>query len=195
MAEKKMPAAEAAEVGADNERISYEAAFHVLPTVAEGEVSSVFEDLKAHITKAGGELFDEEAPQRIDLAYDIEQHVEGKNRRFHSAYFGWVRFRIEGGKLPGLTEEIEGMPEVLRTLVLKLTKLEEANPFRYHEAVREEKKVRVVEDKEILTEAATEDTSIKVSEEALDESLDRITEDTDVAEAKEEAKADTEEAK
>jgi ribosomal protein S6 len=185
MAEIKMPAAEAAVADAE-EQNSYELAFHVLPTVAEGEVASVFDNLKAHITKAGAELKDEEAPERIDLAYDIEKHAEGKNRRFHSAYFGWVRFNLEGGKLPHLMEEVESMPELLRTLVIKLTREEETNPFRYHEAMKErEKKVRIVEDKEVLTEASSEDTSVKVSEEALDESLDRITDDTDVEEKKE----------
>ena len=190
MAEKIMPAAEAVEVSADEVR-SYELAFHILPTVAEGEVSGVFESLKAHITKAGGELTGEEAPERMDLAYDIEQHVEGKNRRFHSAYFGWVRFTLEGSKLAHLTEEVDGMPELLRTLMLKLTREEEAHPFQYHEAQKNvEKKVRVVEDKEILTPATTEDTSVKVSEQALDESLDRIKEDEDVEEKKEEVKED-----
>lgn len=196
MAEKIMPAAEAAVDVADlsasdiaqaDDRNSYELAFHVLPTVAEGEVAGVFENLKAHITKVGGEFFDEEAPERIDLAYDIEQHVEGKNRRFHSAYFGWARFTLESEKLPHLMEEVDGMPEILRTLMLRLTKLEEAHPFRYHEAHKDdEKKVRTVEEKEILTEASNEDKTVAVSDKALDESLDRIAEDTDVADEKKE---------
>jgi ribosomal protein S6 len=56
-----MPAAEA-NVELLNEQNSYELAFHVLPTVAEGEVPSVFESIKSLITKDGGEIFDEEAP-------------------------------------------------------------------------------------------------------------------------------------
>lgn len=187
MAENTMPAAEAVEATAD-EQSSYELAFHVLPTVAEGEVSGVFDNLKAHITKAGGVFFDEEAPERVDLAYDIEKQGEGKNRRFHSAYFGWVRFTLDAGKLPHLMEEVEAMPELLRTLVLRLTKVEEAHPFRYHEAQKESnKKVHTVEEKEVLTEASSEDTSVKVSDEALDESLDRIADDADVADKKEAA--------
>ena len=189
MAETKMPAAEAvAALAHDDERVSYELAFHVLPTVAEGEVSGAFESLKAHITKSGGEFFDEEAPQRIDLAYDIEKPIDGKNRRFHSAYFGWVRFRLEGGKLPHLVEEIDLMQELLRTLVIKLTKVEEAHPFRYHEVIREkDKKVRTVEDKEVLVEAVVEEATAEVSEKAHNETIAPGVEGTDAAEVKGEA--------
>ena len=142
MAEKNMPAAEAAQYA--DEFNSYEFAFHVLPTVAEGEVAGVFESLKGLITDAGATIFDEEAPEHLDLAYDIEKDIEGTYRRFHSAYFGWIRFRAEGALLESLTEEIDGRPEILRHLILKLSKVEEANPFRYHEAQKENKK-KVVE--------------------------------------------------
>jgi ribosomal protein S6 len=58
MSESQMPAAEAN---------SYELAFHVLPTVAEGEVAGVYTHLKTLIADAGGTITTEEAPERIDL--------------------------------------------------------------------------------------------------------------------------------
>ena len=67
MSETIMPAAEATSTS-EVEFTSYEFAFHVLPTVAEGEVPGVVDSLKALITKAGGEIFDEEEAQRFDLA-------------------------------------------------------------------------------------------------------------------------------
>jgi ribosomal protein S6 len=129
MSETKMPAAEV------NELMSYEFAFHVLPTVAEGEVARVFDDIKAHITKNGGELFDEEAPERFDLAYDVEKYLEGRNRKFSSAYFGWVRFKAEPANVDAIMEEIKAIKELLRHLLIKLTRIEEANPFRFHESI------------------------------------------------------------
>ncbi|NIQ05862.1 MAG: 30S ribosomal protein S6, partial [Candidatus Korarchaeota archaeon] len=60
---------------------SYELAFHVLPTVAEGEVPTVFATIKDHITNNGGAIFDEEAPERFDLAYEIVKYLEGRNRK------------------------------------------------------------------------------------------------------------------
>ena len=148
MSETQMPAAEAA-LENGHEVHAYEFAFHVLPTVAEGEVPGVFESLKAHITKAGGEIFDTEEPQRFDLAYEIVKYLEGKNRKFTSAYFGWVRFRLEAGALTALTEELEGEKSLLRYLLIKLTKVEEAQAFRFHEAIAD-RKVTTISDEEVV---------------------------------------------
>lgn len=178
MSETTMPAAEAAD------RNSYELAFHVLPTVAEGEVSGVFDAVKALITTNGGELFDEEAPERFDLAYEIVKHIEGKNRKFTSAYFGWARFNSEAEALAAITEEMDSNVNILRHLLIKLTKVEEANPFRFHEALAAEKKVTTVEESTVVpdvttVEKAKEDSEAEseevaeVDEKEIDEALEK----------------------
>ncbi len=176
MSEEKMPATEAN--GALDERNSYEFAFHVLPTVAEGEVASAFETIKAHIAKKG-EIIGEEAPERIDLVYPIVKSMEGKNRKFTSAYFGWVRFKLEGEKITDLAEELSGTGALLRHLLIKLTALEESHPFRFHENRKSVKMVPVVnEEVGTIEEPHTEiEENVEVSEEALDESLEKITSD------------------
>ena len=126
MSETNMPAAEVN---------SYELAFHVLPTVAEGEVTTVFDKLKAAITKHGGTVTIEEAPARFELAYEIVKHLEGRNRKFTSAYFGWVRFTAEPAAIEEIMEEVDGTKELLRHMLTKLTKVEEENPFYFHEAL------------------------------------------------------------
>jgi ribosomal protein S6 len=164
MSETIMPAAEAASTS-EVELTSYEFAFHVLPTVAEGEVPSVVDSLKAHITKAGGQIFDEEVAQRFDLAYEISKYLEGKNRWFSSAYFGWVRFRLPASALTELTETLEGQKEILRYLLVKLTKVEEQNPFRFHESIAD-RKVRTITDEDIVEEVI-EDTEVVVADETV----------------------------
>jgi ribosomal protein S6 len=157
MSEEKMPAVEAV-VTNEKEFVAYEFAFHILPTIAEGEVPSVVEILKQHITQAGGEIFDEEVAQRFDLSYDIVKYLEGKHRKFSSAYFGWVRFKLGGAGITALTEHLDDSKEVLRYLLVKLTKVEEAHPFRFHESIVD-RKVRVISDEEmaeIEAEAAAE---------------------------------------
>lgn len=133
MTDTIMPAAEVTKVASD-EKKSYEFAFHILPTVAEGEVAHVFEEIKAHIAKEGV-IFDEEMPERIDLVYPIVKSLEGKNRKFTSAYFGWIRFTLEGEgeKINLLVEELTHISSILRHLTIKLTALEEAHPYRFHE--------------------------------------------------------------
>jgi ribosomal protein S6 len=152
-----MPAAEA-NVELLNEQNSYELAFHVLPTVAEGEVPSVFESIKSLITKDGGEIFDEEAPERFELAYEIVKHLEGKNRKFTSAYFGWIRFKANSETVEPLLEEVAGRGDILRHILIKLTKVEEENPFRFHPALESFKKVvTTIDEAELVeTEAVAE---------------------------------------
>jgi len=129
-----MPAAEA--MAADERDVlSYELAFHVLPTVAEGEVTTIFDSIKALITNAGGELIGEEAPARFELAYEIVKYLEGRNRKFSSAYFGWVRFKLDPSQVDEIAQEVEAMKEILRSMVIRLTKIEEENPFEFHPSV------------------------------------------------------------
>jgi len=151
-----MPAADAAQ---------YELAFHVLPTVAEGEVADVFTSLKTAIEKAGGTITLEEAPARFELAYEIIKLLEGRNRKFTSAYFGWVRFTLEPAQLEELTEEVEGTPQLLRHLVIRLTKAEEANPFMFHEAL-DTPEVEAEDTDEEATDEDKEETEDKDEKEA-----------------------------
>ena len=144
-----MPAAEAC---------SYELAFHVLPTVAEGEVAEVFQNLKDIITKKGGEITTEEAPARFDLAYEIIKYLEGRNRKFTSAYFGWVRFNVEPAAIEKINHDVEGVKELLRHMLIKLTKVEEENPFMFHEALEELKVKTVNVDDEVVDTSETDET-------------------------------------
>ena len=164
MSETTMPAAEAEVVASsESEQNSYEIAFHILPTVAEGEVQGVFESIKALITKDQGVIFDEEAPLRFELAYEIVKKHEDKNRKYASAYFGWIRFKTEATAIAVLLEEMDTKPEILRYMTIKLSKTEEENPFRFHEAIESFKMVTtideadVVEEEVVIDEVATDD--------------------------------------
>jgi ribosomal protein S6 len=134
MSETNMPAAEA--IGGDEQTlVAYELAFHVLPTVAEGEVPTVVSTIIEKIVALGGVMGPVEAPERIELAYDIEYYLEGRHRRFSSAYFGWVRFELAPAALAELSESLATTKELLRHLVVKLSKAEAAHPFYYHAAL------------------------------------------------------------
>lgn len=159
-----MPAAEAVG-GEERELQAYELAFHVLPTVAEGEVAAVFDRIKAEISKLGGTITSEEAPARFDLAYEIAQFLEGRNRKFSSAYFGWVRFTLEADKIGQVTEMVEGTKELLRHLLIRLTKIEEENPFYFHPSIAS----RVVETIEVEAVEPVEEVE---TEESAEESTE-----------------------
>jgi ribosomal protein S6 len=175
MAETTMPATEANGAYTD-EVSSYEFAFHILPTVAEGEVPETLSQIKAHFTNQGAEIFDEEAPERIDLVYPVVKHLEAKNRKFTSSYFGWIRFRLAGEKIEALQEELRGEGNILRFMIIKLTKIDEAHPFKFHEHRKSIKMVEVVGDEAAPVKELTEtEENLPVVEEALNESLEKIT--------------------
>jgi ribosomal protein S6 len=167
MSETTMPAAEATTTAFD-ERTSYELAFHVLPTVAEGEVARVFEEIKAHISQTGAEITSSETPERFELAYEIVKSIEGRHRKFKSAYFGWVRFKVMSDQVEHLTEAIEGRSDILRHLLIKLTKTEEAMPFFFHPALDTNKSVHIdIEEALADAEEVTEEVD-GVEEESVD---------------------------
>lgn len=170
MSETTMPAAEAETVGTFNDELNaYELAFHILPTVAEGEVPAVFDAIKAAITENNGEIFDFEEAQRIDLAYEVVLHLEGKNRKFTSAYFGWIRFRSASEAVEKIIAEVDHNASVLRHLLIKLTKNEEQKPFRYHEAIKDQKMVTTVEDSEVIPDFTTIQSDDVVEAEVVEE--------------------------
>ena len=170
-----MPAAEAAD------RNSYELAFHILPTVAEGEVSGEFDSIKSLITTNGGELGDEEAPDRFELAYEVIKHIDTKNRKFSSAYFGWVRFTSEATAIEMINEAMGENPNILRHIVLKLTKVEEAEPFAFHEAL-EDQKVVTVDAEAPKVEEKKEEVAEEKKEEVKEEATEAVEEKTEEAE-------------
>ena len=181
-----MPVTEAESLAlGEEERQSYELAFHILPTVAEEEVPAVFEALKAALKKDGTELFDEEAPERFMLAYEVVRHLEGKNRKFQSAYFGWVRFRAMGEAVAKISHEMEINTNILRHLLIKLTRAEEKNPFRFHENIKDQKMVTTVEDSKVVpdfTSVSEEEGAAKVAEggEVDEAALEKALEDKEV---------------
>lgn len=177
-----MPAVEAEGVEMDEQEVqSYELAFHVLPTIAEGEVEGIVSSVKDLITKNGGEIFDEESPERFELAYEVERHLEGKNRKFGSAYFGWLRFKTTSEQAVAINEEVNRNTSILRHILIKLTKVEEENPFRFHDAIRDQKQVTTVEESEVIPDFSndsdddssdSDEEGGEVDQKALDKALD-----------------------
>ncbi|MFM2424247.1 MAG: hypothetical protein RLZZ70_638 [Candidatus Parcubacteria bacterium] len=153
MSDVTMPTTEAI-VTNEQEFVAYELAYHVLPTVAEGEVAGVTAALTALITQAGGTITGQEAAERFELAYEISKYLEGKYRRFSSAYFGWIRFTLPAAALPAVTLEVELHKLILRSMVIRLTKAEEQHSFNFHEALVDTKFRAVEVDEEIVEDEA-----------------------------------------
>lgn len=177
MTDTNMPVTEAVVASDVREPLTYELAYHVLPTVAEGEVVTVSDTVKQYITSHGGAISDEEAAQRFELAYEIEKYLDGKYRRFNSAYFGWIRFTCDPAHVAAMSADIDDNKHLLRHLLIKLTKVEEANPFRFHEAIKDTKVMTINLDAETEVEDV-------VDEEVVDEIIATTTIDDVATEVK-----------
>lgn len=168
MSETKMSTTDAAveRTAHDDERVHYELAFHILPTVVEGEVAPIVAALREAIMEVGGEVVLEEHPQRFDLAYEIMKYVEGKYRRFHSAYFGWIRFDASADAIASITEAVDEHPSILRHLLIRLTHSEAESPFYFHEALNENSKVNTVDEEATAPDVLNEEGGEEVVDDA-----------------------------
>ncbi len=167
MTEETMPATEA--MGTESgERDQYECAFHLLPTVADGEVKGVTDAIKDLFIQAGGTQIDEEMPQRCTLAYEITKTKEGHSQHFNSSWFGWIRFSISRDQLAHINTELGHRHDILRYLLIRLTKEESSHPQRFFEKKAEPATV-------VLSESDADTVVADVSDEDLNKSIEVIT--------------------
>lgn len=166
MVEEIMPAVE---VHTDDalERDQYECAFHILPTIADGEVARVVEAFKKIVVDHGGDVFEAEDPQRFTLAYEIRRSIEGRSQRFTTSWFGWIRFNLSPAELEKVETEWSHRTDMIRHLTTRLTKEELLNPQRVFE--------KKIEPATVLEGATDSETPSEVSEEDLSKSLEEIT--------------------
>ena len=97
----------------------YELGYLILPSIAEGELSSVVDQLKAIVAKAGGKEIEGEAPFKYDLAYTMTKTVGSTRYVVSDAYLGWMKFELEPEAVELVKGSAEKMGEILRFLLVK----------------------------------------------------------------------------
>lgn len=97
----------------------YELGYHILPTLSEDEVAKVVTALKGELSKIGAEIIAEAHPALMTLAYELGKDIENKNRKFGTAYFGWVKFEVETAQIEAFKELVDKNLNVLRFIIVK----------------------------------------------------------------------------
>ncbi len=147
----------------DNVRI-YELGYHIVPTVGEESLGVEVGKLQSLITENGGNIISEEFPQMRNLAYEMSKVSENKYTNFNKAYFGWIKFEIDGSLVSSISEKVTANQNVLRFIIVK--------------TVRENTiyTPKVLTKKETKPEAATEEGEMveKASAEEIDKSIDDL---------------------
>lgn len=161
-------AASSSQANNSDSRPVYEAGFHVVPTVEEGNVGGVLELIRAELQKGGAEIIAEQFPQKITLAYTIERAVAGKREKYNSAYFGSIKFATEREHIPALEKLLRTTPVILRHLLVETVREEAAAPRRAVFASNR------LEGETIKKPTSTPETPKEVSEEELQKSIDAL---------------------
>jgi ribosomal protein S6 len=101
------------------ERLSvYEIGYLFATSIPEEKVPGETDTLKKIITDAGATIIADEAPSLMPLAYEMRKKtVSGAYNTYDSAYFGWVKFELDSGKVEAVKEKLELMPVMLRMLL------------------------------------------------------------------------------
>ncbi len=175
MSDNTMPVTEANSELETDEVLSYELAYHVLPTVTEGEAVRLSGEVIAELEALGATVLASEKPERVDLAYEITRHLEGKNRHFKSAYFGWVRFSVSPDSIESFINEFNERTDIMRHLLIRLTHTELNAPFYFHQERREKKRI----------------INIDAQDEQFDDSEEVVSSDTDIDSDQEQKPVDT----
>lgn len=97
----------------------YEVGYLLAPSVNEGDLTNERDALVALITKFKGIVISEEQPQLIDLAYDMTQMINNKKHTYSQAYFGWIKFDVTPDLIEALTEEVEAIQSLVRSIMIK----------------------------------------------------------------------------
>lgn len=107
-------------VNKKNEKI-YEVGLHIIPTIEDDKVSTVFEDLKNSVVE-NAEVLSAEDPERRDLAYTIRHAVrrsDGSYERYDASYFGSIKFRASQEGVQKVRQSFQGNEQVLRFVILE----------------------------------------------------------------------------
>lgn len=97
----------------------YELGIHLLPTLSEADVAIEFSKIKSQIEKAQGEFISESAPRLFTLAYEIPKTIKAQKKWYETAYFGWVKFRLDASALASVEKYVKELDSTLRYIFVK----------------------------------------------------------------------------
>jgi ribosomal protein S6 len=105
-----------------NSKKLYELGYLLVPTIAEENISTEAEAVKAIINKAEGEIVAEDSPKLISLAYSMVHGASGQKKKFDKAYFGWVKFNAEAAAAEFIKKVCHSDTRFLRFMIVKTVK-------------------------------------------------------------------------
>ncbi len=150
----------------------YEAGYHIIPSVAEGDVEKAVAGIRAVIEKLGGSFIAEGAPVLMKLAYAMDKREGEKHVEYDRGYFGWIKFEAETSVAEALTKALIANPLILRSMVFKTLREDTRAKFKAPQ-LREVKRTDTI--KSTRPVAAPTEEKEAVSEVDLEKALETLT--------------------
>ena len=90
----------------------------------------------------GGIIISEEMPKMLTLAYPMVKVVANLRNKFKTAYFGWIKFTMDSGKILELKKRLQLDPNFIRFLILKTVRENTINVKRFARAEFSRRKIK-----------------------------------------------------
>jgi len=100
----------------------YEIGYLLLPILNEDGILVEVSKIKDILEKNKGMFLSEGLPEMKTLNYSMTKTISGKNQKFETAYFGWIKFEADSDSLVEIKEELDKQENVLRYLLIKTVK-------------------------------------------------------------------------
>jgi len=143
----------------------YEIGYLIVPSIPEEKVAGQISIIKDILAKHKAEIIADESAALRDLSYTMVKKIGTVNRRFDSAYFGWIKFEAAPVEVRLIEKEVKEVESVLRLLLIS--------------TVREH--VLLSSKLDLESSDKPEGTKAPVSTEDLDKSIDKTVSDLTVA--------------
>ena len=146
----------------------YEIGYLILPSIPEEKVAGEISLIKDILIKHKAELIADESATLRPLAYTMVKKIGITNRRFDSAYFGWIKFEAAPVEVRLTEKEVKEVDSILRLLLI--------NTVREHTLLSSKLDLEAT-GKDVPEGAAKR----PVSTEDMDKSIDKTVNDLNVA--------------
>jgi len=99
----------------------YELGFHLDPAITEDKISSKIDGIKKILLDNNSEIVKEGQAKAMKLSYEITKAISGKNIRFNTSTFSWIKFNATVEGIEVIKDEIDSDDEVIRSIIVKTT--------------------------------------------------------------------------
>ena len=146
----------------------YEIGFLIVSSIPEEKVAGEVSAIKDILAKHKVEVIADEGAMLRPLAYTMIKKIGTVNRRFNSAYFGWIKFEAAPVEVRLIEKEVKEVESILRLLLI--------NTVREHTLLSS--KLNLESSDKEMPEGRSK---APVSTEDLDKSIDKTVSDLTVA--------------